>query len=150
MLNVNRVTLLGHVGRDPELHTSASGDRAARFSLATTERWKDRAGELQERTEWHRIIVFGGQVGVVEEWVGKGATVLVEGRLTVREYTDKEDTPRQATEIIVAGPQGVVNVLSGRDPSARPGRASEQPEAPATAAASNPAAARGAASGDWT
>ena len=112
MLNVNRVTLLGHVGRDPELHTSASGDRAARFSLATTERWKDRAGELQERTEWHRIIVFGGQVGVVEERVRKGAAVLVEGRLTVREYTDRQDTPRQATEIIVAGPQGMVNVLS--------------------------------------
>ncbi|MCY3703636.1 MAG: single-stranded DNA-binding protein, partial [Rhodospirillales bacterium] len=112
MLNVNRVTLLGHVGRDPEIHTSASGDRAARFSLATTERWKDRAGELQERTEWHRVIVFGGAARVVEERVRKGAAVLVEGRLTVREYTDKEAMPRQATEIIVAGPPGMVNVLS--------------------------------------
>ena len=139
MLNVNRVTLLGHVGRDPELHTGASGDRAARFSLATTERWKDRAGELQERTEWHRVIVFGGQVGVVEERVRKGAAVLVEGRLTVREYTDKEDQARQATEIIVAGPQGMVNVLS-----AGSGRAPEQPEAPAATA--GPAAG----SADWT
>ena len=145
MLNVNRVTLLGHVGRDPELHTSASGDRAARFSLATTERWKDRAGELQERTEWHRVIVFGGQVGVVEERVRKGAAVLVEGRLTVREYTDRQDTPRQATEIIVAGPQGMVNVLSDRDPSTPPDRAPAGPAAPAAAAArkSVPAAA------DW-
>ena len=133
MLNVNRVTLLGHVGRDPELHTGASGDRAARFSLATTERWKDRAGELQERTEWHRVIVFGGQVGVVEERVRKGAAVLVEGRLTVREYTDRQDTPRQATEIIVAGPQGVVNVLSAGSE-----RVPEQPAAPAVAAAPKP------------
>ena len=119
MLNVNRVTLLGHVGRDPELHTSTGGDRAARFSLATTERWKDRAGEPQERTEWHRIIVFGGQVGVVERLVHKGSTVLVEGRLTVREYTDKQDQRRQATEIIISGPQGMVNVLAprtGREP----------------------------------
>ena len=130
MLNVNRVTLLGHVGRDPELHTGASGDRAARFSLATTERWKDRAGELQERTEWHRIIVFGGQVGVVEERVRQGAAVLVEGRLTVREYTDRQDTPRQATEIIVAGPQGMVNVLSDRDPSTRPDLRSRQGRRP--------------------
>ena len=140
MLNVNRVTLLGHVGRDPELHTSASGDRAARFSLATTERWKDRAGELQERTEWHRVIVFGGQVGVVEERVRKGAAVLVEGRLTVREYIDRQDTPRQATEIIVAGPQGMVNVLSAGSE-----RVPEQPAAPAVAAASNPAVG----SDDW-
>ena len=121
MLNVNRVTLLGHVGRDPEFHSNAGGDRAARFSLATTERWKNRDGEPQERTEWHRIIVFGGTVGVVERLVRKGTAVLVEGRLTVREYTDKEDVARQATEIIVAGPQGVVNVLAagaGREPPA--------------------------------
>ena len=139
MLNVNRVTLLGHVGRDPEFHTGAGGDRAARFSLATTERWKDRAGELQERTEWHRIIVFGGQVGVVERLVRKGSAVLVEGRLTVREYTDKQDQPRQATEIIVSGPQGMVNVLAPRAGSEPDG--SEAASAPPTAAA--------AITGDW-
>ena len=136
MLNVNRVTLLGHVGRDPEFHSNASGDRAARFSLATTERWKNRDGELQEQTEWHRIIVFGGAVEVVERLVGKGAAVLVEGRLTVREYTDKEDRPRQATEIIVGGPQGMVNVLA-------PG-AGREPEAP-DAGATSP----DAGSSDW-
>ena len=140
MLNVNRVTLLGHVGRDPEIHTSAAGDQAARFSLATTERWKDRAGEAQERTEWHRIIVFGGQVGVVERLIRKGAAVLVEGRLTVREYTDKQDQPRQATEIIVSGPQGVVNVLVPR--------AASEPRGPE---ASAPAATAGASAdaSDW-
>ena len=143
MLNVNRVTLLGHVGRDPEIHTSAAGDQAARFSLATTERWKDRAGEPQERTEWHRIIVFGGQVGVVERLVRKGAAVLVEGRLTVREYTDKQDQPRQATEIIVSGPQGMVNVLAPRTGS--------EPEAPAVESALAVTAGAGAdtISGEW-
>lgn len=139
MLNVNRVTLLGHVGRDPELHTGAAGDRAARFSLATTERWKDRAGDPQERTEWHRIIVFGGQVGVVERLVRKGSAVLVEGRLTVREYTDKQDQPRQATEIIVSGPQGLVNVLAPRTGS--------QPEGQEAAPASSSGAA--VVAGEW-
>ena len=134
MLNVNRVTLLGHVGRDPEFHSSAAGDRAARFSLATTERWKDRAGEPQERTEWHRIIVFGGQVGVVERLIRKGSAVLVEGRLTVREYTDKQDMPRQATEIIVSGPQGMVNVLAPRAGGEPEGRVAESASA-ATAGA---------------
>ena len=131
MLNVNRVTLLGHVGRDPEIHTSAAGNQAARFSLATTERWKDRAGEPRERTEWHRVIVFGGQVGVVERLVRKGSAVLVEGRLTVREYTDKQEQPRQATEIIVSGPQGMVNVLAPRTDGAHEGR--EVASAPPTA-----------------
>ncbi len=138
MLNVNRVTLLGHVGRDPEFHSNAGGDRAARFSLATTERWKNRDGELQERTEWHRIIVFGGTVEVVERLVRKGTPVLVEGRLTVREYTDKENLPRQATEIIVGGPQGLVNVLAPGT-----GRAPEAPEAGAAAAKPD------ARSSDW-
>ena len=139
MLNVNRVTLLGHVGRDPELHTSASGDRAARFSLATTERWKDRDGSPQERTEWHRVIVFGGAVAVVKRLLRKGSAVLVEGRLTVREYTDREDTPRQTTEIIVAGPQGLVNVLA-------PGTGPE-PDKSETASATPPAA--GEIPGEW-
>ena len=143
MLNVNRVTLLGHVGRDPEFHSNAGGDRAARFSLATTERWKNRDGEAQERTEWHRVIVFGGAVGVVERLVRKGTAVLVEGRLTVREYTDKEDTPRQATEIIVGGPQGMVNVL--------PSGVSRAPEGleatPASATTAGPGAT--IVAGEW-
>ena len=132
MLNVNRVTLLGHVGRDPELRSNAGGDRAARFSLATTERWKDRDGEPQERTEWHRIIVFGGNVEVVERLVRKGTAVLVEGRLTVREYTDREDMRKQATEIIVGGPQGMLNVLASGA-----GREAEDPAAPAAAMSSD-------------
>ena len=135
MLNVNRVTLLGHVGHDPEFHSNAGGDRAARFSLATTERWKNREGEPQERTEWHRIVVFGGTVDVVERLVGKGTTVLIEGRLTIREYTDKENLPRQATEIIVAGPQGMVNVFASG--------AGRELEEPAAGAEPPPGAAGG-------
>ena len=114
MLHINRVTLLGHAGRDPEIRKLRSGEKAASFSLATTARWKGRDGTSAEATEWHRIVVFGGAVKAVEDMVTKGAAVLVEGRLTVRDYTDKKDNPRQATEIVVAGPQGMVNVLSPR------------------------------------
>ena len=112
MLDINRVTLLGRAGRDPEIRELRGGERTASFSLATTERWKDREGNPAERTEWHRIVVYGGAVQAVEAMVAKGAAVLVEGRIARREYRDKEDNARQATEIVVAGPQGMVNVLA--------------------------------------
>ena len=114
MLHINRVTLLGHAGRDPELRTMRSGEAAASFSLATTQKWKRQDGQPGEATEWHRIVVYGGAVKAVEEMVRKGATVLVEGRLAVRAYKDKEGAERQATEIVVAGPQGMVNVISAK------------------------------------
>ena len=112
MLHMNRVTLLGHAGRDPEVRSLRGGDRAATFSLATTERWTDREGQPAEATEWHRIVVFGRTVEAVETMVRKGAAVLVEGRIARRAYRDAEKVERQITEIVVAGPQGVVNVLS--------------------------------------
>ena len=114
MLHINRVTLLGHAGRDPELRTMRSGEAAASFSLATTQKWKRQDGQPGEATEWHRIVVYGGAVKAVEEMVRKGAAVLVEGRLAVRAYKDKEGAERQATEIVVAGPQGMVNVVSAK------------------------------------
>ena len=125
MLNMNRASLLGHAGRDPEIRDLANGEKAATFTLATTEKWKDREGQPAEATEWHRIVVYGPTVAVVETMLRKGDAVLVEGRIATREYRDREDVARTGTEIVVAGRQGVVNVLSARrpgpDPSA-PGR----------------------------
>ena len=114
MLNVNRVTLLGHAGRDPELRTLNDGNKAASFSLATTRRWKGRDGGLSEATEWHRIVVYGPAAGAVEARLRKGDAVLVEGRLATREYRDRDGQARMIAEIVVAGPQGMVNMLSGR------------------------------------
>ena len=114
MLNMNRVTLLGHAGRDPEVRDLRNGEKAASFSLATTEKWKDREGKPAESTEWHRIAVYGPTVEAVGKMLRKGDAVLVEGRLATREYRDKQDVARTVTEIVVAGRQGVVNVLSGR------------------------------------
>lgn len=128
MLHVNRVTLLGYAGRDPDIRTLPDGGRAASFSLATTQRWKDRDGKPAESTEWHRIAVYGGAVEAVEARVRKGATVLVEGRAAHREFRDAKGRDRQIAEVVVAGPRGMVNVLSRtRAPDDAPGA-----EAPGT------------------
>ena len=114
MLNMNRVTLLGHAGRDPEIRTIKSGEKTATFSLATTDKWRRQDGGTGEATEWHRIVVFGAAVETVEKLVRKGAALLIEGRITTREYQDKKGDNRRVTEIVVAGPQGLINVLSPR------------------------------------
>ncbi len=113
MLTMNRATLLGHAGRDPEIRTLPNGGKAASFSLATAERWKGKDGGFVERTEWHRIIVYGPAADIVEKRLRKGTAVLVEGRLASREYRDREGNERTVTEIVVAGPKGAVNLLGG-------------------------------------
>ena len=131
MLNMNRVTLLGHIGRDPDIRTLKGGGKAASFSLATTEKWTDRDGQAAENTEWHRIVVYGPTVDAVEAMVAKGGAVLVEGRLATRDYRDREGNERSVTEIVVAGPQGLVNVLGARREPA-PERESNGPAGPQT------------------
>ena len=100
------------------IRTLKGGGKAASFSLATTEKWKDRDGQAAENTEWHRIVVYGPAVNAVETMVAKGAAVLVEGRLATRGYRDRDDNERSITEIVVAGLQGLVNVLGARRESA--------------------------------
>ena len=119
MLNMNRVTLLGHAGRDPEIRTIKSGDKTATFSLATTEKWRRKDGGTGEATEWHRIVVFGAAVDAAAKLVRKGAALLIEGRITTREYQDKKGDNRRVAEIVVGGPQGRVNVLSPRQDAGR-------------------------------
>ena len=117
MLHVNRATVLGYAGGDAKRRTMQtlgpeSGEDMVSFSIATTRRWKGKDGQPQEATEWHRVAVFGGSVEPAAEMVRKGALVLVEGRLRTREYQDREGKERTVTEIVVAGPQSMVNVLS--------------------------------------
>lgn len=99
MASVNKVLLIGNLGRDPELKFMASGNAVCNFSVATTETWKDKAGEKQEKTEWHRIAVFGKTAELCGEYLSKGKTVYVEGRLQTREY-EKDGVKRYATEIV--------------------------------------------------
>ena len=120
MLHINRATVLGYAGGDARKRTMQSGEDTVSFSVATTRRWKGDDGQPQEVTEWHRVAVFGGSVGPASEMVRKGALVLVEGRLRTREFKDREGNDRSVTEIVVAGPQSMVNVLSPKPASVPP------------------------------
>ena len=114
MLNMNRATLLGHAGRDPELRDLGNGGRAAVFTLATTEKWTDREGRPAEATEWHRVVVYGPAVGAVETMLRKGDRVMVEGKIATRSFRDKDGRDRAVTEIVVSRRQDTVNILSAR------------------------------------
>ncbi len=138
MLNMNRATLLGHAGRDPEIRDLKNGGKAATFSLATTEKWTDREGRPAEATEWHRVVVYGPAVEAVAKMLRKGDAVLVEGRVATRGFRDKEGNDRAITEIVVAGAQGTVNMLGGgrpagaKDAGSAPGSGSGQARASGT------------------
>jgi len=99
MASVNKVILVGHLGRDPELRYTPSGTAVANFTLATNDAWTDKAGEKQERTEWHRIVVWGKQAEIAGEYLTKGKQIFVEGSLQTREWNDKEGNKRQTTEV---------------------------------------------------
>ena len=101
MSNLNKVQLLGRLGKDPEFHTFNSGDKIARFSLATSEFWKDRnTGEKKSKTEWHNVLIQGPAVGIVEKYVRKGNLLYVEGKLTTREWETKEGEKKYTTEVV--------------------------------------------------
>lgn len=100
--SVNKVILVGHLGREPEIRRMQNGDPIANLSVATSESWKDRqTGERKEHTEWHRIVVFGAGAKFVENYVHKGNLVWVEGMLQTRKYTDKDGIEKYSTEIVV-------------------------------------------------
>ena len=105
----------------PKSATLKNGGKAAVFTLATTEKWKDGEGAAAENTEWHRIVVYGPVVEAVETMLRKGDAVLVEGRIATRAFRDKDGNDRAVTEIVVAGWQGTVNILSGRRARPDPG-----------------------------
>ena len=139
--SLNKVSLIGNVGADPEIRTIAGGSRVANFSLATTRQWSSQSGEKQEKTEWHRIIAWDNARGakladVIEKYVKKGDKLYVEGRIEYRQWQDKENQTRYATEInaneiILLGGRGGPGGGGGDD--ARPARSSAPAKAKAGA-----------------
>lgn len=97
--SMNRVILVGRLGQDPEVRYTNSGDAVANLSLATTESWKDKNGEWQNRTEWHRIVVFRNRAEFAKEYLSKGRMIAVEGQLRTRKWEDKNGNQRYTTEI---------------------------------------------------
>ncbi|PYU11483.1 MAG: single-stranded DNA-binding protein [Acidobacteria bacterium] len=99
-MSVNKVILVGRLGRDPETRYTGSGQAVANFSLATDESYKDRNGERQKRTEWHKIVVWGKQAEIAQQYLKKGSLVFIEGRIQSREWQDKEGQKRTSFEIV--------------------------------------------------
>ncbi|MCS6823725.1 MAG: single-stranded DNA-binding protein [Cytophagaceae bacterium] len=99
MAGVNKVILLGHLGKDPEIRTLDSGKKVAKFTMATTETYKNKNGERVDKTEWHNIVFWGPVVDVIEKYLNKGRQVYVEGKITTRSYDDKDGVKKYITEI---------------------------------------------------
>ena len=119
MSSVNKVILLGNLGRDPEIRSMQSGKKMASFSIATSKRWKDRnTQEQKENTSWHNIVVFNeGLVDVIEKYVKKGSKIYVEGELSTRKYQDKEGNDRYTTEVVLQGYNSTLTMLGGSSSS---------------------------------
>src|SRR5256884_527909 len=109
-MSVNRVILVGRLGRDPETRYTGSGQAVANFSVATDESYKDRNGERQKRTEWHKIVVWGKQAEIAQQYLKKGSLVFIEGRIQSREWQDKEGQKRTSFEIVATN----FRMLGGR------------------------------------
>lgn len=114
--SVNKVILVGNVGRDPEIRRMGSGEPVCNFSLATSDTWRDKStGERKERTEWHNIVIFNENLAkVAEQYVKKGSKLYIEGALQTRKYTDKNGAERQTTEVVLQRFRGEMTLLDGR------------------------------------
>ena len=116
MAGVNKVILVGNLGKDPEVRRSQSGEPIVNFTLATSENWRDKnTGERKERTEWHRVVIFNEHLAkVAEQYLRKGSKVFVEGQLATRKWTDKDGQEKYSTEVVLQNFRGELTMLDGR------------------------------------
>ena len=124
-MSVNKVILVGRLGRDPETRFTSGGQAVANFSLATDESYKDRNGERQKRTEWHKIVVWGKQAEIAQQYLKKGSLVFIEGRIQSREWQDKEGQKRTSFEIVATN----FRMLGGRSDGMAAGAGASAPAA---------------------
>jgi len=140
-MSVNKVILVGRLGRDPETRYTSSGQAVCNFTLATDETYKDRAGERQKRTEWHRIVVWAKQAEIAQQYLHKGSLIYVEGRIQTRQWDDREGQKRTTVEIVannfrMLGGRGDAAVVAA---GAGAGSAEADVQSPAPAAEEAPA-----------
>jgi len=124
MKGVNSVTIIGNVGNDPEIKAMPNGDTVVNFSVATSESWKDKQGQKQERTEWHRIVAFRQLADIIAQYVKKGSKIYIQGKLQTRKWQAQDGSDRYSTEIIANNMQ----MLDSR-PNTQPASAQAQPVA---------------------
>jgi single-strand DNA-binding protein len=132
--SVNKVILVGNLGKDPEVRRMTSGDPVVNLSIATSETWRDKAsGERKEKTEWHRVVIFNKNLAdVAEKYLRKGAKVYVEGQLQTRKWTDKDGAEKYSTEVVLQNFRGELNMLDGRNGGGEGGGGRGAGEAPAS------------------
>jgi len=131
--SVNKVILVGNLGRDPEVRRTTSGEPIVNFSVATSESWRDKSsGERKERTEWHRVVIFNENLAkVAEQYLRKGSKVYLEGQLSTRKWTDKDGAEKYTTEVVLNRFRGELVMLDGKG-EGRSGPRSGPAEAPAS------------------
>ena len=114
--SLNKVTLIGNIGRDPEVRSFQNGSKVCNLSLATSERWKDKeTNEPKEKTEWHRIVIFNDKlVEIIEKYIHKGSKVYVEGQLETRKWTDSSGTEKYSTEVVLRPYRGEIIFLDSK------------------------------------
>lgn len=124
MAGVNKVILIGNLGKDPEVNTTTSGIKVARFSLATTERYRDKSNNLQEVTEWHNIVLWRTNAEIAEKYLTKGSQIFLEGKIRTRKWQDKDGKDRYTTEIEA---QSMTMLGSKKDTSGQPASVDPDP-----------------------
>lgn len=124
MSSVNKAILIGNLGQDPDIRKTQNGDSIANLSVATSEKWKDKnTGERKEKTEWHRVSVFGKLADIAEKYLRKGSKVYIEGKIQTRKWQDQSGADKYSTEIVLQGFGGVLTMLDG--PSGNQGASTE-------------------------
>ncbi len=151
--SVNKVILVGRLGKDPEARTMQNGNKVVSFSMATSETWNDRAsGERKEKTQWHRVVIFNDKLGeIAEKYLRKGSQAYIEGSIESRKYTDKDGAERDITEVVLSRFRGELTLLDSRNSGDSEGGypRSESSSYRSAPAARTPEPARGPAGPSW-
>ena len=134
MSGINKVILVGRLGKEPDVRYTQDGEAIANITLATSESWKDKnTGQKNEKTEWHRVVFFGGIAGIVGEYLHKGSNIYLEGKMQTRKWQDKEGQDKYTTEVVVSGFKGVMQMLdnANQPPQQNQNNAPQQNQQPA-------------------
>jgi len=129
MAGINKVILVGNLGAKPEIKYASNGNAISNLSVATSESWTDKnTGQKQERTEWHRVSLFGKVAEIAGQYLDKGSKVYVEGKLQTRKWQDQSGQDRYTTEVVISGFSGTLQMLDRRDDSSSPMQSKSQPQ----------------------
>ena len=111
---INKVILIGNIGAKPEIRKTQNGDKVASFTIATNETWKDQQGQQQTRTEWHRVVIFGGLTQIVESYLDKGSKIYIEGQLRTRKWQNQQGQDQYSTEVVLTQFKGSLQMLDAK------------------------------------